>query len=137
MAENSFINKEKNTRPAGGKSWLRFILPALDGTMLSKEGSGRILPFFLFITSLAIVLIFNTYYAEKKARNIEQLRLEITELRVRYITTKSELMLLSNQSEVARRLRDRGFVESTTPPRLINENKGKSKISDQILSWFN
>ena len=67
------------------------------------------------------MLIANTYYAEQKIREMEVMRQEVTRLRTIYITNKSELMRLSNQSVIARRLRAQGFVESTTPPQLITD----------------
>ncbi len=120
MAKNTLIhaeNKEKqqaSNRPSSG-----FISSILDGTILTKEKVESLLPFLLYSTALAIILIFNTYYAEKKAREVESIRHEIIELRLRYITTKSELMVLSNQSEIARNLKSRGIVESVVPPRKL------------------
>ncbi len=105
----------------------------LDGTILTREKVEAMLPYFLFLASLAIVLIFNTYYAEKKARELELLRTEIVELRLEYITTKSELMLLSNQTEVARRLHSRGIVESTVPPRQL-EDPARQRRFWQLLT---
>lgn len=127
--------KEKAPRKQGKVS--RFFSSMLDGTILTREKVEGMLPFFLFLTVLAIFLIFNTYYAEKKARRLENLRTEIVELRVRYITTKSELMYISNQSEVARRLRDRGFVESTVPPRAVVDQRPKQGLLSRLLSGNN
>lgn len=105
----------------------------LDGTILTREKVEAMLPFFLFLASLAIVLIFNTYYAEKKARELELLRTEIIELRLRYITTKSELMLLSNQTEVARRLQSRGITESTVPPRQLEDPARQRRLWQWLM----
>ncbi len=127
--------KAREPRKQGAVS--RFFSSMLDGTILTREKVEGLLPFFLFLTLLAIVLIFNTYYAEKKARKLEHLRNEIVELRVRYITTKSELMYITNQSEVARRLRDRGFVESTVPPKPVIDHRPKQGILSRLLSGSN
>jgi len=126
MVENLLKKPEPaKSIPKEKGSFARFFSSMLDGTILTREKVESMLPFFLFMAALAILLIFNTYHAEKKARQLESLRLEITELRLRYITTKSELMVLSNQSEVARRLRGRGLIESTEPPRLLTDASGR------------
>jgi len=124
MEKNRIIAPEKKQKKQkSSNAASRFISSVLDGTILTKENVASLLPFFMYATLLAIMLIFNTYYAEKKSREIEQIRNEIVELRLRYIVTKSELMTLSNQSEVARRLESRGFVESTVPPRQLSTSE--------------
>ena len=134
MAENS-IKKTRGASQQGEKKrqFSALISSMLDGTILTREKVEAMLPYFLFLASLAIVLIFNTYYAEKKARELELLRTEIIELRLEYITTKSELMLLSNQTEVARRLHSRGIVESTVPPRQL-EDPARQRRFWQLLT---
>ena len=88
----------------------------LGGNFLRKEGSVRLLPYFLFITVLVMFYIANTYYAEKKERDIQALRNSLKELRYEYITTRSELMRQSQQSEVAIKLQDAKIKESRVPP---------------------
>ncbi len=134
MTENQLKKPEKpkkGKKQQGGISL--FFSSMLDGTILTREKTGSLLMFSLFLASLAIALIFNTYYAEKKARELESLRIEIVELRLRYITTKSELMALSNQSELARRLINRGLVESKVPPKQI---PGTYKKERTFLNLF-
>jgi hypothetical protein len=134
MAEN-VIKKQAPQKPARKEKGqvASFLSSMLDGTILTKEKVESMLPFFLFLASLAIVLIFNTYYAEKKAREVERLRTDIIELRLRYITTKSELMVLSNQTEVARRLKSRGIEESMVPPRQLTLPKKERRFLPGII----
>lgn len=130
MGENHLKKPKKTKEPKKKGTSSRFFSGVLDGTILTREKAEAMLPFFLFLTLLAVVLIFNTYYAEKKARQVEAIRSEIVELRVRYITIKSELMYISNQSEVARRLSSYGFVESTVPPRpVVDQHKNKGVLT--------
>lgn len=130
MAENTVKKRKEEKAPRKQGAFSGYLSAMLDGTILTREKVESMLPFFLFMTALAVILIFNTYYAEKKARETERLRYEIVELRLRYITTKSELMQLSNQSEIARRLLPRGLVESTVPPvQISNPQKDQSVIS--------
>ncbi len=121
MSENIYkkpVNAESKKSKSPG-----ILHGLLDGTILTANRVVSLLPFFFFLTIMAIILIFNTYYAEKKAREIEVLRNEVVELHLKYISVKSDLMYLSNQSEVAKKLKNKGFVESVVPPRIIREQK--------------
>jgi hypothetical protein len=93
-------------------------VPELFG-VISKEQVIGWMPYVFFITLLLIVYISNSYYAEKNIREIDKITGELKELRSEYITSKSELMFGSKQSEVARRLEGAGVKESTVPPRKI------------------
>ena len=95
----------------------------LDGTILTREKSIRMLPFVLYLTFLAILYIGNTYYAEKTVHEIEKIKVELKELRYEYITTKAELMFRSKQTEVAKSLEYSGLKESTKPPQKIYVGK--------------
>jgi hypothetical protein len=88
----------------------------LGGNFLRKEKSVRMLPYLLFLAILVMFYIANTYHAEKKEREIQALRKELKELRYEYITTRSELMHESQQSEVAIKLRGTEIKESRVPP---------------------
>jgi len=95
----------------------------IDGTILTRENSIKLLPFIFYLGFLAVLYIGNTYYAEKTVRDIEKIKTELKELRYEYIATKAELMYQSKQSEVAKNLEDIGLKESTTPPQKIYINK--------------
>jgi ABC-type transport system involved in cytochrome bd biosynthesis fused ATPase/permease subunit len=107
---------EKRTRPDLKAGVGGAVQNVLGGSFLTKERAVRLLPFFLFLTLLAMFYIANTYYAEKTERDIQALRKSLKELRYEYITTKSELMNQSQQSEVAKRLKNINIKESRVPP---------------------
>jgi hypothetical protein len=132
MVTNNYKKKNQD-KPQRKWAISRAVQSILDGSILSPDLVSKHLLFFLFLTSLAFLLIFNTYYAEKQARQIEITRREVVELRTRYINTRSELMFLSNQSEISRRLRSAGFIESTDPPRLVYDNDKNRNI---FARWF-
>lgn len=98
---------------------------AIDGSFLTKEKVVRLLPFALYIMLLTIVYVANSYYAEKHVMEIDKLKKELEELRFQEITTKSDLMHLSKQSEVAKMLEIKGIKESTIPPHKIAITKAK------------
>lgn len=121
MTTNQYKKQDKQKADQGRGNVARFFSDMLDGSMLTRNTTSAVMPFVLYLSGIAMFLIFNTYYAEKKAREAGQLRREMTELRIRYIQTKSDHMYLTKQSELARRLKARGFIESTEPPMPVKE----------------
>lgn len=97
----------------------RSILNIFSGNFLSKDNVIYQLPFILFLTLIGLGYIANGYLAEKSVREISRINTELKELKSEYITTKSELMFMSNQSEVARASVTLGLKESITPPKKI------------------
>jgi hypothetical protein len=91
----------------------------IDGSILTRKKLVKQLPFMLFITLLAIVYIANSYNAEKTIIEIGKTKKELEELRFEYITTKSNLMFHSKQSEIAFKLSGSGIKESLVPPKKI------------------
>jgi hypothetical protein len=105
--------------PAGRKGMKRLgsaFRDVLGGKFLTREKAVRLLPYFLFLAVMTMFYIANTYYAEKQEREIQALRESLKELRYEFITTRSELMKQSQQSEVARRLEAINIKESRVPP---------------------
>lgn len=103
----------------------------LGGNFLKRESTLRLLPFLLFLTLIIMFYIANTYHAEKKEREIQALRKSLKELRYEYITTRSELMNHSQQSEVARRLKAINIKESRVPPvKVIKKTKNDKADHD-------
>lgn len=93
------------------------------GNILTRESVVKTVPYFLFLSFLAIVYISNGYYAEDTVRALNNVNNELKELSSEYISTKSELMFRSKQSEVARALEPYGIKESVTPPKKIVVSK--------------
>ncbi len=88
----------------------------LDGSFLTKERVIKLLPFWLFITLIALVYISNNYIAQRKIKQIDTISTELKELRNEHISTKSELMFHTRMSEVAKKLSNTNIVESVNPP---------------------
>lgn len=111
---------EKKSPPKNrGNKVARSFLNIFSGNFLSKDNVIHQLPFILFLTLIGLGYIANGYYAEKSVREISRTTSELKELKSEYITTKSELMFMSNQSEVARASAPFGLKESTVPPKKI------------------
>jgi hypothetical protein len=71
------------------------------GSFLSNEKAFEMAPFILFLGVLAIFYIANGYYADDKIREVNRTSNEIKQLRTEYISSKSDLMFVSKQSEIA------------------------------------
>lgn len=107
----------KREKEAGNRSgWLRKIM---EGSFdIPKEVNLRLL---LFVVVLLFIYITNGLDAEHQSKRISDLTNEVKELQYEQISTQSELMNLSKQSEVLRRVRTEGLglEELTEPPRVI------------------
>ncbi len=99
----------------------RPVLDVINGNFLTNDSAVKQIPFILFLVLIAIVYISNTYYAEKIMRKTNGVVNEIKELRSEYITSKSDLMFISKQSEVARaaEVMKIGIKESVVAPKKI------------------
>jgi len=133
MAMNT-LKKPKQQEESSQGSTGRIFQSLLDGSLLTREKVGALLPFIFFLVAIAVFFIANNYHAEKQAREVEALREEVKELRTRNTLIKAELMFLSNQSEVARRLQDKGFVESTVPPKYVESPQGNLEFFRRIMN---
>ena len=111
---------QDEARPAKKRKRLsKPIQSLLEGEFLSREGVVSNLPYLAFLAVIAIIYIANTYYAEKTFKEIESTKIELKELRYQYITTRSNLMYLSKQTEIAGRAKQFGLTETTSPPYKI------------------
>lgn len=80
------------------------------------------LPFFLFLSVLAVVYIYNGHYSDKIIKSISKTSRELREMQYEYKTLKSELMFRSKQTEVARAVEPLGLKELTTPPVILTDS---------------
>jgi hypothetical protein len=140
MAKNEFkdieveepvVEKTKPQKPKESRLGIS-LRSILDGSILTRDAVVKMLPFGLYLAFLIVAYIGNSYYSEKIIRKTSKVRNELKELEYEYISSKSDLMDISKQSEVAIRLDSlkTGLKESLVPPIKIFENvqsKAKSK----------
>lgn len=112
-----FISPLEEKRETLGES----MKELLDGKVLADTVIRKNMVFILFLTMLGLLYIANGYNTEKLHMQKVALERELVELRFESITTASELMKLSTQSEVLRRVRQEGLQleESKVPPRKL------------------
>jgi hypothetical protein len=80
------------------------------------------LPYFLFLSGLAVIYIYNGHYADKVVRAIGKTSNELKELQYEYKTLKSEVMFRSKQSELARAVEPFGLKELVLPPMILKDS---------------
>lgn len=116
-----FVDQKVESKELKGTSFKDF----LDGTVLTRKTVVKQLPFIIFLSIIGIIYIGNRYHAEKVIRDINTLQEEVKNLRAEEITTASELMKVSRQSEVVKLVKEKnlGLEESTEPPAKIKSVK--------------
>jgi len=115
----------KNPKPRKKGVLAKGLSSVFSGTFLSNEKTLNHLPFILFLALAAIFYIANGYYADDKIREVNKISNQLKELRSEYISTKSDLMFASKQSEVARSVEQMGLKEPVTPPVKIEVDSAK------------
>ncbi|KIO43808.1 MULTISPECIES: FtsL-like putative cell division protein [Porphyromonadaceae] len=115
-----FVSPSEEKKEVLGES----MKELLDGRILADTVLRKNILFILFLTALGILYIANGYNTEKLYMKKVKLEKELSELRFESITTASELMKISTQSEVIKQIRKEGLnlVESKEPPTKIYEN---------------
>ena len=116
MEEQQTIKEKevkKDSLVAGWKKWLNY------------QSVVKQVPFFLFLTLLAVVYIYNGHLADKTVRNIGRTTREVRELQHEYKTVKSEVMFRSKQSELVKAVEPLGLKELVESPVVLNPQPAK------------
>jgi len=126
MTANKFKIKPKTNSKGFTRSLFSDIEKRLKLENYFEEGFPvKYLPKILFVMVLGLIYISNTHYAEKTVRKINNIQVEVEDLRADYTTLKSDLMFASKQSEVAKKVKSLDIKESLTPPYKIEVVEGE------------
>ena len=87
--------------------------------LLSYKWVVKNIPFFLFLSVLAVLYIYNGHYADKLVRKINVTEKHIKELEYEYKTVKSEVIFRSKASELAKAVEPLGLKELVAPPVVL------------------
>src|SRR5687767_8364726 len=90
--------------------------------LLNYRWVTRNFPFFLFLSALAVLYIYNGHYADKTARNINKVSRELKELQYEYKTLKGEMMFRSKQSELSKAVAPLGLNEAIAAPYVLKDS---------------
>jgi ABC-type transport system involved in cytochrome bd biosynthesis fused ATPase/permease subunit len=127
MPVNTYKNKPKikplsPNQNTGNRSVFALIEKYIRLDIFFDQGLPvRYIPYILYLTFLGIVYIANRNYAEKTATRITKLKALVNDLRTEYVTESAEYMIAGKQSEVAKKVKEKGLgiEESRTPPTKI------------------
>jgi hypothetical protein len=104
------------------KSWKR---------LLNYQSVVKQMPFFLFLTLLAVIYIYNGHLADKTARSISRTTREVRELQHEYKTVKGEVMFRSKQSELAKAVEPLGLKELVESPVVLGTSPEKTDPKEE------
>ena len=91
----------------------------LKGEFLSDRNNQKNLPFVLFIVMLLLINISISFNAERLILQTISLEKEVYDLRLVYITTKSDLMDLNKRSVIEKIVTPLGLHSVTSPSNII------------------
>lgn len=115
MAENKF-RTHKNEKQSG-KGFFGFLSSGFNTN--DRWGGGlpvKHLPKVAFAVAIGIFYVWNSHYAERTNRAIEQMENKVKDLRADVTTLEADYMFSSKQSEVAKKVEALGLKESIAPP---------------------
>ncbi len=90
--------------------------------LLNYQWIVKNIPFFLFLSMLTIVYIYNGHFAEKTIKDINRSSRELKELQYEYKTIQSELMFQSKQTELVKAVEPLGLKELSQPPLKLKDS---------------
>lgn len=91
--------------------------------LVSQKWVVKNIPFFLFLTILAVIYIYNGHHADKQILKISNTEKKIKELEYEYKTIKSDVIFRSKASELIKVVEPLGLKELTQPPVLLRGYK--------------
>lgn len=80
------------------------------------------IPFFLYLSALAVIYIYNGHHAEKAIKDINKTSKELKDLQYEYKMVRSEWMFMTKQSEVIKTVAPFGVKEILVPPVIISDS---------------
>jgi cell division protein FtsL len=80
------------------------------------------IPFFLFLSALAVLYIYNGHHADKLIRKIATSEKNIKELEYEYKSLKSEVIFRSKASELVKAVEPLGLLQPKVPPIILRDS---------------
>jgi len=95
------------------------ISSILKGEFIAEKSNTQLIPFLLLIVFLVLVNIRSSFYAEMLLKESISLEKEVADLRLVYITTKSDLMSMHRRSVIENIVQNQGLKTAVNPPMII------------------
>lgn len=96
----------------------------LNGNILTKKFFQKQYGLLIMISVLTFLYVDNRYYCETQQAHEIDLKKKIQDVKYESLTISAELMEISRQSNVLRKVNESGLplIESTTPPTVIEDS---------------
>ena len=95
------------------------LIEFLNGKTLEGKSLSQFAPFLLYSSLLIMFYISNSYKTEKLVREISIIEKQLKDLRSEHITTKSQLMYVSKQTEVEKLVNNKGLRSTKDQPFVL------------------
>jgi Bacteriodetes cell division protein (FtsL-like) len=95
--------------------------------LLNYQWIVKNIPYFLFLSVLAVIYIYNGHYSDNTVKDINRTSRELKELQYEYKSLKSEVLFRSKQSELAKMVAELGLKELAVPPMVLTDSTGSSQ----------
>lgn len=95
--------------------------------LLNYSSIVKQLPFFLFLSVLAILYIYNGHNADKTIRRIGRATSELKDLQGEYKSVTGDVLLRSRQSEMIETVKPLGLKELTVEPIVLIDSVNSTK----------
>ena len=95
------------------------ISSILKGEFIAEKSNTKLIPLLLLIVFLVLVNIRSSFYAEMLLKESISLEKEVADLRLVYITTKSDLMSMHRRSVIENIVQNQGLKTAVNPPMII------------------
>ena len=96
------------------------LFSILKGEFIADHNNQKYAPFLLMLVGLILINISISFRAERLLKESISLEVEVADLRLVYITTKSDLMSMYRRSIIEELVRNTGLKTSLTPPVIID-----------------
>ena len=103
------------------------LFSILKGEFIVDKNNQKYIPFLLFLVLLILLNISISFRAEQLLKESNALEQEVADLRLVYITTKSNLMSMHKRSVIEELVADQGLKTSLIPPNI------KLPISEHLI----
>ncbi len=107
MVEDQNIDKERRKN---------FFLKRNRRRLLYNRWLVKNIPFYFFVSALAVIYIANGHYADKTIRKINATAKHLKEMEYEYKTVKRDVIFRSKESELAKAVAPLGLKELLVPP---------------------
>tara|TARA_B100001540_G_C15798901_1_gene638983 strand:+ start:539 stop:874 length:336 start_codon:yes stop_codon:yes gene_type:complete len=97
------------------------FMSILKGEFIADENNQRYTPFILMTVVLILINISISFRAERLLKKSISLEAEVADLRLTYITTKSDLMSMYRRSVIEKLVKPQGLRTSLEPPIIIEK----------------